>query len=668
MRTQLHWAARRGDTAEVLRQLARGVPVDARDDDGRTPLMEAAEGRLAGVTTLKVLLEEGADVNAVSENLQETPLALAARAGEPTKVTCLLDAGADVAFVNQTGYSVITGLPGRKREGELSMLRLLIERGADPNQISSYGESPLIAACRTGNRRAVELLVELGADRNQTGYSDLMWAIAVGAVDEVAEKLRAKPELDWRDCWELTPWLLSLLVGDPGKAELLLNAGARADVCGHCGQTGLMYACAGGHAEMVRWLLSRGVDPDERDDFGQTALIVAAEHGAADCVDALLAAGANWRAETRTQDSAITSAATVDVVRRLLAAGADINAISGSGYPLLKSAAEAGDIEFVKALLELGADADVTSTGDTPLHSAVMWDHLDVAEVLLDAGANPDAQDVDGWTPLMYARSFAGVELLLGAGADPCIADQVGAEAIEKHSDPDIVDLLLASGATVQPRDPTCGTPLHKACRDGNVSLVRQLLDRGAHVEAMTGWRLTPMMTAAEWNHAEVVRILLDAGARVETEDSEGRTALHYAAVPEAFTAFQLARKSSQQDPDDWLADFDPDVAEMLRTHHADALTPTASTYGYVASDDNTSLELLLAAGGELERADHEGRTPLLLSALWGRPARVAALLRHSACTMTRDFAGQSVLELAAEHYDPEQQSEILNLLNRIGR
>lgn len=667
MRTQLHWAARRGDTAEVLRQLARGVPVDARDDDGRTPLMEAAEGRLAGVKMLKVLLEEGADVNICTERDRKTPLFAAINAGSLDKVRCLVDAGADLHSLDAYGQNVLCCFNSAKCRDAVAILQLLVDRGADPRHVTPDGESPLRSALAGGNLAALKFLLERGVPREQAGLSSLGWAVVLGSVDDVARELQIGGLPNPGSESGTSSWFLTFLVGDPCKSQLFLNAGADLHERIRCGDSAMKYACAGGHAEMVRWLLSRGVDPDERDDFGQTALIVAAEHGAADCVDALLAAGADWRAETRTKDSAITSAASVDVVRRLLAAGADINTISGSGYPLLKSAVEAGNIEFVKALLELGADADVTSTGGTPLHSAVMWDHLDVAEVLLDAGANPDAQDVDGWTPLMYARSFAGVELLLGAGADPCIADQFGAEAIEKHSDPDIVDLLLASGATVQPRDPTCGTPLHKACRDGNVSLVRQLLDRGAHVEAMTGWRLTPTMAAAEWNHAEVVRILLDAGARVETEDSEGRTALHYAAVPEAFTAFQLARKSSQQDPEAWLADFDPDVAEMLRTHHADALTPTASTYGYVASDDNTSLELLLASGGELERADHEGRTPLLLAALWGRPARVAALLRSGACTITRDFAGQSAVDLAAEHHDPEQRGEILKLLSRTG-
>lgn len=668
MRTQLHWAARRGDTAEVLRQLARGVPVDARDNDGRTPLMEAAEGRLAGVTTLKVLLEEGADVNMRTERDRKTPLFAAINAGSLDKVRCLVDAGADLHCLDAYGQNVLCCLNSAKCRDAVAILQLLVDRGADSRHVTPDGESPLRSALAGGNLAALNFLLERGVPREQAGLSSLGWAVVSGSVDDVVRELRTGGLPNPGSEQETPSWFLAILVGDPRKSQLFLNAGADLHERVRCGDTALKYACAGGHAEMVRWLLSHGVDPDERDDFGQTALMVAAEHGAADCVGALLAAGADWRAETRTKDSAITSAATVDVVRRLLAAGADINTISGSGYPLLKSAAEAGDVEFVKALLELGADPDVTSTGDTPVHSAVMWDHLDIVEILLDAGANPNAQDVDGWTPLMYARSFAGVELLLGAGADPCIADQVGAEAIEKHSDPDIVDLLLASGATVQPRDPTCGTPLHKACRDGNLSLVRQLLDRGAHVEAMTGWRLTPLMTAAEHNHVEVVRILLEAGACVDTEDNEGRTALYYAAVPEPFTAFQLARQMAQQDPAAWLADFDPDVAELLRTHHADALTPTVSTYGYVASDDNAALKLLMISGAELEHADHEGRTPLLLSALWGRPARVAALLRHGACTMTRDFAGQSVLELAAEHYDPEQQSEILNLLNRIGR
>src|ERR687895_308528 len=70
----IHWAARRGDHSAIERQMGRGIAVDAADEDGKTPLMHATEGRLASVDTLRLLVEAGANVNAVSTGLEYTPL------------------------------------------------------------------------------------------------------------------------------------------------------------------------------------------------------------------------------------------------------------------------------------------------------------------------------------------------------------------------------------------------------------------------------------------------------------------------------------------------------------------------------------------------------------------------------------------------------------------
>ena len=95
-----------------------------------------------------------------------------------------------------------------------------------------------------------------------------------------------------------------------------------------------------------------------------------------------------------------------------------------SGDWPLKSAAETNDVDRISWLLERGAEVDLTSTGETALHAAVRSDAREAVSLLLDKGANPNAQDGDGWTPLFGAQSSEAIQALLNADADPKLADQ----------------------------------------------------------------------------------------------------------------------------------------------------------------------------------------------------------------------------------------------------
>jgi hypothetical protein len=106
--------------------------------------------------------------------------------------------------------------------------------------------------------------------------------------------------------------------------------------------------------------------------------------------------------------------------------GVSFNVSDAGGYWPLKSFAEQGDAKTVAWLLQHGADPNFTAIGDIALHTAVIRDHLECARLLLDAGANPNQQDVDGCVPLWGLQSEPMLDLLLARGADPTIADQCG--------------------------------------------------------------------------------------------------------------------------------------------------------------------------------------------------------------------------------------------------
>ena len=173
------------------------------------------------------------------------------------------------------------------------------------------------------------------------------------------------------------------------------------------------------------------------------------------------------------------------------------------GVPLVE-AVKAADSAAVRALLEQQVDVNGAEVdGTTALHWAAYQGDLDVAQLLLRAGARADARNRYAVTPLALA---------CGRGNAP------------------IVEALLDAGADANTTLPEGETVLMAAARSGNVDVLRLLLARGADVGATEGWRgQTALMWAAAENHPTAVHALLELGARVDERSTAGWTALLFA-------------------------------------------------------------------------------------------------------------------------------------------
>jgi ankyrin repeat protein len=408
-----------------------GAKVDAHAwPQGWTPLMYAAASPRADVPLLETLIEAGAAPNAVSLELEETPLTLAAKAGNLAKLQHLVRAGADIRFRNSKGYTVMmAAAPYPVPE----VVRYLIEAGADLDSVSDWKESALSMASHHGYYDTVQQLLEAGADPKPLEWTSLMKAVALGSPRELTGLLRSRAGLVERDRWSRTPWLIGLVAGSVDKCRLLLAAGAES-------LPGITLSIYSGQPQIVTWLIEQGADLNTMDELASTALMAASHRGHAACVRALIEAGADVRAENQFMMQAIQEAANAEVASLLVNAGAEIDTIDGTGRWLLRNAAEDGNLAFVQALLKMGARADTNSIGETALHSATWNDHLGVMRVLLDAGADPNAADVDRWTPLNRAWSVEGARLLLEAGADPSRASRL--PTLFQDHDPDMVALF----------------------------------------------------------------------------------------------------------------------------------------------------------------------------------------------------------------------------------
>ncbi len=255
----------------------------------------------------------------------EAALRAALADGDPARARALIAAGAPVRYKRGHGYdALLDAVHGRDIGRDprlLDLLALLAAEKIDLSGVSSYGESGLRVLSRVGRFDAVRLLLGAGADRSQLGWTPLLEAVALGPLADVQAALARGADLEARDWWERTAWLVALLTGDVGKASLLRDSGADVNARGRCGCPPLFYAIQGHHPHLLRWLLGGGADVHQPDDFGKTPLMEAVEEDDLECVEALLAAGAD--VSTDAMGTALGRARSRAIILRLLDAGAD---------------------------------------------------------------------------------------------------------------------------------------------------------------------------------------------------------------------------------------------------------------------------------------------------------------------------------------------------------
>jgi cytohesin len=286
--------------------------------------------------------------------------------------------------------------------------------------------------------------------------------------------------------------------------------------------------------EIVELLIDKGAFSDAKDKWGRTPLHIATEgegHGG------------------RTQYK--------EVAALLVAKGADVNAKNGfNGRTPLHNAATWGHKEIVVLLIAAGAvvnakdddgytPLDLTSLENNPNASPEIADILrellfdaasdgDLAGVQaeLDKGADVNAKNKDGWTPLNFATDGGHkevAELLIANGADVNAKDDQGSTPLKfaaYRGQKEIVELLIAAGAVVNAKDGTGRTPLHSAADEGHKKVAELLVANGADVNAKDGVGANPLHLAAT---KEIVELLIAKGAGVNAKEYDGKTPLDVA-------------------------------------------------------------------------------------------------------------------------------------------
>jgi uncharacterized protein len=462
--------------------------------------------------------------------------------------------------------------------------------------------SRFMVAVKSGNHEAVRQLLGQAVDVNAPevdGTTALHWSARGNDLETTRLLLRAGAHADRANRYGVTPLSLAALNGNAAVMEALIAAGANPAASVSGGQTMLMMAARNGNAEAISVLLAHHVDVNAREEvLGETALIWAASENHADAITLL--------AKNNADVNARSNPLTFPLAKYGDGKSARFTVLPRGGWTPLMYAARQGALNAARALVETGADPDLTDPdGTSALVLAIINAHYELAAMLIEKGANPNVTDTSGMAALYAAVDMNTLDETPGRPApkstDDLTAAALVARLLDRRANPNAQltapliervhnngDASLGAGAT----------PLMRAAKKGDVAIMRVLIDHGADVNLTMRNGATALMfvsgrgglgrfgvydlkRATETEFIEGAKLCLEHGAKINATDAAGQTAMHSAAVQrgDAFIEF-LADSGARLDLKD--------------------------------KQGRLPLDLALGAGGRGEQTVHEGAAAIL--------------------------------------------------------
>src|SRR5215467_11603623 len=407
------------------------------------------------------------------------------------------------------------------------------------------GDARLADAAMKSDREGVRSLLQQKIDVNAAqpdGMTALHWAVRANDFETAQLLIKAGAKTTAETRYGVTPLYLACVNGNAAMIDALLHAGADANSANPGGETALMTASRTGTLEAVRLLLDRGANVNAKESVrGQTALMWVVLQNHTEVVKLLLSCGTDINAQTQV---VIPDGTTGEPQ----GTSGDIGA---HGPGIYRSRAVPSPYGAMTALMFAAREGNLempSANGTHPLVTAITNNHIELAMFLLEKGADPNAADN------FYKRTplFAAVEM-----RNPDYTRDTPPPVPDKRDPMDLIKVLLAKGADPNARVNTTPfrgffqvsanwvnfdgqTAFIRAALNGDVTLMRLLLEHGADPNLATNEGATALMAAAgvDWVVAqtfsrsdtefiEAAKLCLEKGADVNAANGQGFTAMH---------------------------------------------------------------------------------------------------------------------------------------------
>ncbi|KAK3390052.1 ankyrin repeat-containing domain protein [Podospora didyma] len=503
-----------------------------------SPLMAAcqcpARDEATGAEILRLLVENGADVNANVGGELPYPLQAACYNLPTVNVELLLDIGADP---NALGGRYGTSLQVASMEGDEDVVRLLIARGADPNIQGGQYNTALQAAFRRGYFIVIRYLLQNGAVHDLPGgqggcvlgmglghdTKERSWGCCGTLIHQLTQTHKVDVNMQYGRYGYA---LQQCAARDRGDASFyyLLDAGAKVNTVGGYFGTALTAAAWLGNMEFVEKLLELGADLTLGNAAFPNPAFGAIKGDEKHVLERLIEAGVDVVENWALQFAAFMGH--LEIIRMLVRAGAPINPPSKTGpfATPLQAAVVDGDKEVIHYLLNRGAD--IHATGGKyggVLNAAVKHCDLSTVEMFLQKGVDPNQRDQTNQTALQAAAARGSLEMAFA---------------------------LVQHGADVNATGGKYHTALQAACtgihRAHSLPVMKLLIERGADVNARGGFYHTPLQAAAVSLLEDSVRYLLENGA--EWAPIDHTIARYPALLKQAAEVLEKARSPAERE------------------------------------------------------------------------------------------------------------------------